>query len=71
MPQKLKRKDVIARMREQQGDLIDSDFALELGITKQALSKIYLGKANPGPKVLKKLGLRRVFSYEPAEELAS
>ena len=55
--------DVITRLKSMQGGKTQLEFAEELGVTQQALSKIYAGQ-NPGPRVLKRLRLRRVVVFE-------
>lgn len=39
------------------------------GLGIDHLSQVLNGRSTPGPKVLKWLGLRRVFSYEPDGKL--
>ena len=40
--------------------------AAELGVTQGYLSKVLAGDCNPGEKLLRQLGLRKVVRYEPA-----
>jgi transcriptional regulator with XRE-family HTH domain len=38
--------------------------AARLGVTRQAVSQIVNGKRKPGPRILKKLGLREIVVYQ-------
>ena len=58
------RADVVARLRKQQGDRTQQDFAKFLGISPPHLSEIYRGTRSPGPKLLKRLGLKRLTIAE-------
>ncbi len=40
--------------------------AADLGVTQGYLSKVLAGDCNPGEKLLRQMGLRKVVSYEPA-----
>jgi hypothetical protein len=40
--------------------------AADLGVTQGYLSKVLAGDCNPGEKLLRQLGLRKVVRYEPA-----
>jgi len=55
--------ELIELMKKKQGKRSAADFAAELGISPQYLSHIYLGKTEPGPTVLKALGLKREYIY--------
>lgn len=58
---------VIALLRKKQGDRTAKELAEELEITPQYLSDIYLGRREPGPAVLDRLGLERDVIYREAE----
>lgn len=49
---------------ERAGFKTNGQAAWQIGIGVDHLSQILNGRAVPGPKVLKWMGLRRVFSYE-------
>ena len=59
---------VIQLMKRRQGKRTAKELAEELGITPQYLSDIYLGKREPGPSVLDKLGLEKEVLYRPLEQ---
>jgi hypothetical protein len=44
--------------------------SLDLGIGDAYLSNVLGGRFPPGLKILKKLGLRRVMTYEPIEPIS-
>lgn len=52
-------KQVIRKLRARQGQRSLRQFARELGISAAYLSDIYLGRREPGPKVLGPLGLSK------------
>lgn len=60
---KLNRDQVIALLKEKQGDRTAVELAADLGITPQYLSDVYLGKREPGVSILEKLGLYREWAY--------
>ena len=55
----MKAKQLIRELRARQGQRSLRRFARELGISAAYLSDIYLGRSEPGPKVLEPLGLRK------------
>lgn len=55
---------IIKELKRRQGSLSQKAFASSLGITPAYLSDLYAGKRDPGPKVLKVLGLKKVKAYE-------
>ena len=58
------RTDIISLLRTRQGPRTQRQFADELGVSESYLSSILVGRNEPGPAVLKALGLKRVISYE-------
>ena len=52
-------KQVIRELKTRQGERSLRQFARELGISAAYLSDIYLGRREPGPKVLQPLGLSK------------
>jgi transcriptional regulator with XRE-family HTH domain len=53
------------KIRLEQAGLKTNEQAAEaIGINQNHVSQILNGRSRPGPKVLKWLGLRRVFAYE-------
>jgi len=59
-------KQVIALMKQRQGNKTQTDFAAELGISKQFLCDIYQGHRTPGEKALSRLGLKSTMVYDKA-----
>ena len=58
MPQKqISRDDVIAMLRRLQGERTNKALADDLGVHASYISEIYKGTRNPGPSMLRKLGL--------------
>jgi hypothetical protein len=55
---------VVALMKERQGDKPQRVFAQELGITQGYLSDIYRLNRQPGEQILEKLGLVRRIVFE-------
>lgn len=53
----LTRKQVIAKLKEAQGDDSLRIFGQKVDVTASYISDIYLGRRAPGPKILKFLGL--------------
>jgi transcriptional regulator with XRE-family HTH domain len=45
--------------------------AAELGVTQGYLSKVLASDCNPGEKLLRQIGLRKVVSYEPANVIST
>ncbi len=60
----LTRDHVIAEIQRRLEGRTQRDLAADLGISQQYLNGILLGKQDPGPTVLKKLGLERVILYK-------
>jgi len=52
-------KQVIRELKTRQGERSLRQFARELGISAAYLSDVYLGRREPGPKVLQSLGLSK------------
>lgn len=51
-------------IKKRQGDRSASEFAKELGISPAYLSDVYLGRRDPGDKILSKLSIQRRVVYE-------
>jgi transcriptional regulator with XRE-family HTH domain len=51
-------------IRKRQGERSASEFAKELGISPAYLSDVYLGRRDPGDKILSKLSIQRKIVYE-------
>lgn len=58
--------DVRDLLRERLAGRTHDALAAELGVTQGYLSKVLAGDCNPGEKLLRQLGLRKVVRYEPA-----
>jgi len=62
--------DVLERRRAEMAAIDQKDreswakVAVSLGVYPSVISAILSGKRQPGPKLLRRLGLRRVVSYE-------
>lgn len=56
----MKRSDVIAILKKRQGERSIRKFADELCVSAAYLSDVYLGRREPGKKILKPLGMRVV-----------
>jgi hypothetical protein len=59
-------KQLLALMKRLQGERSSTEFAAELGISKQYLSDIYNGRREPGESVLSALDLTRTVTYAAA-----
>ena len=59
-------KELLALMKRLQGERSSTEFAAELGISKQYLSDIYNGRREPGESVLNALDLTRTVTYAAA-----
>lgn len=57
-------RNVIEILRKMQGKRKQYELAKELGISAPYLSDIFKGKREPGPAVLRILGLRKQVVYE-------
>ena len=57
---------VVAKLKSKQGKRSLREYAKALGVTVAYLSDIYRGRRDPGPAVLKCLGLKKrtVTTYE-------
>lgn len=55
----IRHEQVIKLMRAKQGDRSLREFGVEVDCSAAYLSDIYAGKRQPGPKILKPLGLVR------------
>lgn len=62
------REDVIALLRKKQAGRPAYQLAEELGITASYLSDLFLGKKNPGPKLLTALGLTQKTIYQEVRQ---
>lgn len=60
----LRREQLVALMKQKQGDLTGTAFAEKLGISGSFLTEIYKGRRDPGEKVLSQLGLSKRVLYE-------
>lgn len=49
--------EVIDILKQKQGTRSDSQFAVELGISKAYLCDLYKGRRTPGEKILERIGL--------------
>jgi hypothetical protein len=63
------RSDVVKLIRTKQGDLSLRALALVWQIDVAHLSRIYSGDKEPGPKVLRRLGLEAVVEYRYRRKL--
>jgi transcriptional regulator with XRE-family HTH domain len=59
-------KELLALMKRLQGERSSTEFAADLGISKQYLSDIYNGRREPGESVLNALDLTRTVTYAAA-----
>lgn len=53
--------EVVELLRNDQGKLSQKDYAAKLKMSAQYLSDIYQGRRPPGPTVLNRLNLEKVF----------
>jgi len=62
----LTEEQVIDLIKTTQGELSLRDYALKIGVSPSYISDIYLGRRNPGNKVLKHFKIRKVrkVSYD-------
>lgn len=56
--------DVIAKLKNAQGDKSLRQFAAEIGVDPAVLSKIYSGDREPSPAVLAFFGLEKIITTE-------
>lgn len=63
----IERSEIVDLMKDCQGGKSQTDFAAEVGITKQMLNNIYKGIRNPGESVLQYL--KSKFGWTDAEHL--
>lgn len=61
-------KDPLVILRKRQGSRSQKALAAELGITPSYLCDVLQGRREPGPQVLRALGLERVISYREIRE---
>jgi hypothetical protein len=54
-----RKEDVIAQLKAEQGERSLRSYATQFDCSAAYLSDIYKGKRDPGPKILKPLGLER------------
>jgi transcriptional regulator with XRE-family HTH domain len=57
MARTFNRDQVMDLLKARQGDRTASDLAQEIGVTKAFISDLFSGRRDPGPKILKYLGL--------------
>lgn len=55
----LNNEQVVKKIREKQGEMTLREYALSLDVSAAYLSDIYLGKRQPGPKILKHFSLTK------------
>jgi len=67
MPHYLTMPDLIKWMERKQGTRTNKEFAEVLGLSGAYLGDIYASKRDPGPKVLRVLGVKRHIMYEVNE----
>lgn len=63
MKKSLTVEDVIAALKQKQGNRTNVDFANELGVTKAYLGDLYMGRRTPGPTILEHLGMVKEITY--------
>lgn len=56
--------NVIQRLQKLKGSRTQKEFADSLHITQQYLSDVLKGRRDPGPRILKALGLRKGYEME-------
>lgn len=54
---------VLTLMKARQGGKPQNEFAEEMDVSPQMMSEIYKGSRNPGPKILKSLGVQKCVVY--------
>lgn len=59
MPKEISRPQLIAILREVQGQTSLNKFADEMGCSAALLCKVYKGKREPGPLLLEYLGIEK------------
>jgi transcriptional regulator with XRE-family HTH domain len=64
MAKVLSSEQVIGLLKKRQGRRPNTELAVELGISKQYLGDVLRGRRDPGPPILKALGIKRVFVLE-------
>lgn len=67
MKQRLNTSQVLELLKRLQSGRTARAFAESLGISPQYLSDVYLGRRDPGPEILAKIGLTREWSYRPKQ----
>lgn len=58
------KEELIQWLYAQQGDRTQKEFASVMGCTSAYLSDVYAGKRDPGPKILKAMGLVKQVTYK-------
>lgn len=67
--ERLTRRQVIQRIRKVCAALAtQADAAKALGVSAQYLNDVLAGRREPGPKILKKLRIRKIIDYQPLSE---
>ena len=63
------KKEVRERMRAYIGERTQAQAAKEFGVTRSYVNQVLRGKANAGPTILRKLGLRKpkITQYEESK----
>ncbi len=56
--------DVLKMLKTRQGELSLRDFGRVVGVTAPYLSDLYNGNREPGPKIMRFLGLRKERTVE-------
>lgn len=62
----LSSEQVLQLLKKRQGNRPNTELAAELGISKQYLGDVLRGRRDPGPPILKALGIKKVFVLEKA-----
>ena len=61
------REQVVEQLRKGQGKRTQMEYAKSLGISQQYLNDVYRGRRDPGPAILRLLGLQAAYApLEPA-----
>jgi transcriptional regulator with XRE-family HTH domain len=62
---RMNRDDVIQRLQLMKGERMQTELAIDLGISAQYLGDVLSGKRDPGKAILDALRLEKVISYQP------
>jgi predicted transcriptional regulator len=57
MTKQFNRNQVIGLLKTRQGDRTSADLAREIGVSKAYIHDLFADRRNPGPKILRYLGL--------------